>query len=788
MAISKPEPSDWAKVNAKELHASDREVLAMLRDSYRRVNDLLDELIARDSGLISDTQKRARLEASRSKLMAEQARVFTRLGDITAARRARSASRAARLSAASDAELLRKVGKGAEAQYLYDSLLQISQNAIDTALARMRLSELPLSERIYRSSVWMGGRLGKLINETLASGIDARAFAKRARDWFNPATPGGVRYAALRLARTEINNAFHAMTAKKAQDTPWIPNCEWHLSGSHPTPDECNAIAERDTGFGEGVYKSEDVPVRPHPQCMCYITPKPIDEDDFVENFLKGDYDDFLDKELEENGWDVKQKKPRTAPKAAPEPTPAAKAPRTFTNRFAEAAKEQAALDAVPLGIERRPRPESFTQDMVRGLNRYTGRWFEPINQLLRGQKLDDESERDRAAEMIGQIDPAFELSKTKQEAVAYRGISDGSALFGDRLNGDLTGMEWKEEAYVSTSALQRRISPFLRGRKGSTPVQMRLLIPEGTPAIEGSPFNAEAEILLGRGRNLRIAKDNGVDANGVRQIDVEVINVPAEPIDRSRGADEEAAGRDVQPASVDGSEGRTNSGYVAGNWKLQVGNEDVIRETAESLKKASKSLSDEEALEMATKFIEGTADESEIRLRNGPHEVRFSGKATEEEQKAFLAYVDRLQSRFPTGHNMHINVVPSTELEFGVGGETTLSTGYMRINERTLRQKTWASGMPISSKVASALYVLAHEWGHALSTKDEADDHHTHDHALESGGMTKYGSKDHNGKKVPREGYAEAFAEWALSEGKTTNPAALVYAEKFHWGERFGF
>lgn len=35
----------------------------------------------------------------------------------------------------------------------------------------------------------------------------------------------------------------------------------------------------------------------------CYITPKSIDEDEFVDRFLSGEYDDFLDKELARNGW-----------------------------------------------------------------------------------------------------------------------------------------------------------------------------------------------------------------------------------------------------------------------------------------------------------------------------------------------------------------------------------------------------------------------------------------------------------------------------------------------------
>lgn len=232
-----------------------------------------------------------------------------------AARRASAASRAARLSAAADAALLSLVGKSPQAQYLYDSALQVSQRAIDVALQRMRFSAVPLSQRIYNTSVWMNGRLGKLINETLASGLNAREFAARARDWFNPNTPGGVRYAAMRLARTEINNAFHSISAQKYAETPWINQVDWNLSGSHSTPDECDLYAR------QSPFPAEEVPARPHPQCLCNITPRSVGEDEFVENFLKGDYDEYLDGELEKNGWNAPENASRRE-EAEPVPAP----------------------------------------------------------------------------------------------------------------------------------------------------------------------------------------------------------------------------------------------------------------------------------------------------------------------------------------------------------------------------------------------------------------------------------------------------------------------------------
>lgn len=44
MAIPKPEPRDWQLANARELQLTDREVLAMLRASKKRVDAILAEL------------------------------------------------------------------------------------------------------------------------------------------------------------------------------------------------------------------------------------------------------------------------------------------------------------------------------------------------------------------------------------------------------------------------------------------------------------------------------------------------------------------------------------------------------------------------------------------------------------------------------------------------------------------------------------------------------------------------------------------------------------------------
>jgi hypothetical protein len=229
------------------------------------------------------------------------------------------------------------------------------------------------------------------------------------------------------------------------------------------------------------------------------------------------------------------------------------------------------------------------------------------------------------------------------------------------------------------------------------------------------------------------------------------------------------------------------SDGYAPGQWQLQTDNEQRIAEIQNSLKQAAPDMSDEQARTMAEKFLAGTANDTDTNYLNGPHEVLFTGNLSDEKQKLFLGYIDQMQSKFPAGRNLAIRVAPSDEFGWGVGGETTLGTGYIRINEKVLLQDFWP-GMPVSKDVPSALYVLAHEWGHAFPSKEQARNTHVHNDAVKSGGMTRYGT--HGGKDAEghaAEGYAEAFAEWSLSNGKTTNKAAQEYAKRFGWGERFG-
>lgn len=91
----------------------------------------------------------------------------------------------------------------------------------------------------------------------------------------------------------------------------------------------------------------------------------------------------------------------------------------------------------------------------------------------------------------------------------------------------DLTGLEWEELAYVSTTSSDTFAEHHGRhwtggyARADGEPVIMRIRVMAGTKAIQLSEHGEVGEILLQHGMRARIDKDHGVDSKGFRRVDV---------------------------------------------------------------------------------------------------------------------------------------------------------------------------------------------------------------------------------------------------------------------------
>jgi hypothetical protein len=171
------------------------------------------------------------------------------------------------------------VGERAANEYL-KSLDAASRAGIELLSTRRTVE---LSQRVYRNADLSAGRVERMVKAGIIQGLSAKELAKSVEKFVSPNTPGGVAYAAMRLARTELNNAFHAEQVAVAESKPWVKGPKWNLSKSHPHDDDCDKLAKgHSKGCAPGVYRSDEVPDKPHPHCLCFLTYDVISEDAMV--------------------------------------------------------------------------------------------------------------------------------------------------------------------------------------------------------------------------------------------------------------------------------------------------------------------------------------------------------------------------------------------------------------------------------------------------------------------------------------------------------------------------
>jgi len=130
-------------------------------------------------------------------------------------------------------------------------------------------------------SIWAGHQTALIENKVLsalARGQSATSLAEDLQKFVLGGSEGmgqSVAYKAFRLARSEINNAYHESRRLSAIASPVVAAMEWKLSNRHPGWDICNMLAQQNLyGLGAGVYPSEQLPPKPHPNCICYTLDK----------------------------------------------------------------------------------------------------------------------------------------------------------------------------------------------------------------------------------------------------------------------------------------------------------------------------------------------------------------------------------------------------------------------------------------------------------------------------------------------------------------------------------
>lgn len=333
---ARPSPDDWKLQTFETMVRSDRDVIAALKQAQLDINRTLQRL--EFDSRSSATVRRAQLTLAKRNIQARMAVLWRQIGDVTQARRLEAANRLIDVQKQLDVFTLKRAGYGFADEFgekFAEAMQLTAESGLDRLNARVQGSSYtPLSERVYRSSVGLNGQVDRLVNSALASALSAREFATLVKDFINPSTPGGVRYAALRLSRTEINNSAHAIAIHQVQDKPWVESMRWKLSGSHPRTDICNTYAS------VGLYPKGSVPAKPHPQCFCFVVAELPDEAEFEDALLGGKYDAYLEKYRNlQPGQVISSTRGEIVP-PTPLPRPKAPAPKKTLVKQAQPANE----------------------------------------------------------------------------------------------------------------------------------------------------------------------------------------------------------------------------------------------------------------------------------------------------------------------------------------------------------------------------------------------------------------------------------------------------------------
>jgi hypothetical protein len=273
MAWNRKQPLTTYVREQRVVDAQLRRVLTAAANDARR----------RALAITEDNLRRAQLE-----LASQQLRMWAQIGTVIEDGIRGTAPVVADLNDVFTRDLLRSLGVSPSSA-LVQGMQRAAQNSVRTYLAREHLG-MTLSERVYRNGQVASGRIDRVINNALLRGASARELAADVAGLINPNTPGGVSYAAMRLGRTELNNAFHQASSDTYNANPFVEKVRWVLSGSHPHADECDDLV--------GTYVPMEVPDKPHPQCLCYTAPEVMARKDLIRRFKSGEFDEWADQQI----------------------------------------------------------------------------------------------------------------------------------------------------------------------------------------------------------------------------------------------------------------------------------------------------------------------------------------------------------------------------------------------------------------------------------------------------------------------------------------------------------
>lgn len=288
------DPSRPLKNFLRSVRATEADLARILALTARE-----SESIIRSAGTSpSSTVRRAQIQASLNRIRAMSDAMWGgALNDAIEIGKARAIDVAGKTAAQQLHSYMKETGRGRfmTLRQWEQSLAAQAERGIEALIAQ-GANDIPLAKSVYHNRKLADDSVRDIVRTRLATGTSARDIARAVRSTIRPDVPGGVSYAAMRLGRTEINNAFHTATIGHWSTNPFVNQMVWRISGSHPRPDICNELESNSP------YDSREVPSKPHPQCFCVVIPSTDSDDDIARKFRNGDYDSWLDEQIEASG------------------------------------------------------------------------------------------------------------------------------------------------------------------------------------------------------------------------------------------------------------------------------------------------------------------------------------------------------------------------------------------------------------------------------------------------------------------------------------------------------
>lgn len=280
-----PKPRTTLRNYLRVQERADREIYFLLRRTAGSIDETIQAIVGTGIG---SAVRADQMEMVRRVAEEQMALMMREAGFTIEASKHEAAAAAVNSSLAYDKVLADAANIPADVFEMYRrSALETARFGLEAARERLLgASYIPLSEQVYRTTALASGTIDRLIDTSLAKGLNARELASAVRGHIRPDVPGGVSHAAIRLARTEINNAFHATQIQKARTSPWVLGVEWNLSGSHyDTGCVCPTFAsdKHTDDLPAGVFPKNEVPRKPHPNCLCYTTSYIPDPDEMID-------------------------------------------------------------------------------------------------------------------------------------------------------------------------------------------------------------------------------------------------------------------------------------------------------------------------------------------------------------------------------------------------------------------------------------------------------------------------------------------------------------------------